>query len=139
MLHAFLLLILLQLAGELLAGLLGWPLPGMILGLLLLLGLLALRGHRLGRERAIPEALDAAAKGLHGHFGLLFVPAGVGVLGQAGTIAAEGPAILLSVLVSTALTIGLTASLAAGLRRRSRAGTRAAGPAGALAAGEAAR
>jgi len=120
MLHAFLLLIGLQLLGEALAATLRLPAPGMILGLLLLLALLAWRARRHGAERAIPPDLDALAKALHGHFGLLFVPAGAGILAQADLIAREGSAILAAVLASTVLTIALTARLALG-RRRTRA------------------
>ncbi len=114
MLNGFLLLLGLQLAGEVVAAGLGLPLPGMVLGLLMLLGLLAWRARRLGPERAIPPELDALAKGLHGNLGLLFVPAGAGVLVQADLIAREGVAILLAILVSTAVTIAVTARLAQG-------------------------
>ncbi len=66
MLNAVLALIALQLAGEFLVELAGFPVPGMVVGLLLLLGLLALRGRLLGAERAIPAGLDGVAKALHG-------------------------------------------------------------------------
>lgn len=114
MLNAFLLLIGFQLAGEATAQFAGLPVPGMILGLVALLGLLALRGRLLGPERAIPPGLDAVARGLHGHLGLLFVPAGVGVLAQRDLIASEGVAILGAVVVSTVVAVGIAGRLALG-------------------------
>lgn len=114
MLNAVLALIALQLAGEFLVELAGFPVPGMVVGLLLLLCLLALRGRLLGAERAIPAGLDGVAKALHGHLGLLFVPAGAGILAQAVPLAADGVAILVAVLLSTVATIAVTARLASG-------------------------
>lgn len=113
MLNAVLALIALQLAGEFLVELAGFPVPGMVVGLLLLC-LLALRGRLLGAERAIPAGLDGVAKALHGHLGLLFVPAGAGILAQAVPLAADGVAILVAVLLSTVATIAVTARLASG-------------------------
>lgn len=132
MLHGFLLLLGLQLCGDLVVALLRLPLPGMVPGLLALLGIIAWRSRRLGAARAIPPELDAVAKGLHGHLGLLFVPAGAGVLAQVDLFAREGPAILLAVILSTALTIAVTAAIARGRVRR-----HAALPVGDLPAGKA--
>lgn len=133
MLHALLLLLLLQLFGEALVMVLRLPVPGMVVGLALLLGLLAWRARRLGADRAIPADLDALVKGLHGHLGLLFVPAGAGVLAQVDLVAREGPAILLAVVVSTALTMTVTAVIARGRTRQD-----AVPPAGDLPVGKAA-
>lgn len=113
MLNAFLLLIALQLIGELIVERTGAPVPGMVVGLLLLLGLLVLRGHHLDPQRAVPAGLDAVAKGLHGHLGLLFVPAGAGILTQGGQLAIDGIAILAAVLLSTVAALTVTARLAA--------------------------
>lgn len=113
MVQSFLLLVLLQLAGEMLAAWLRLPVPGMVIGLALLLALLALRGWRLGRAHAVPDSLGTLAQGLHANFGLLFVPAGVGIIGHAELLAAEGPAVLAAVLLSTFLAIALGAAIAA--------------------------
>jgi putative effector of murein hydrolase LrgA (UPF0299 family) len=91
-----------QLAGELIARLTGIPVPGPVIGLLLLFALLAVRG-------GAPDALQGAADGLLRHLSLLFVPAGVGVMLHAARLEAEWPAILAAILVSTALTIAVTA------------------------------
>jgi holin-like protein len=113
MLNGFLLLIGFQLLGEAVARALVVPVPGMVLGLLGLLGLLALRARLFGAESAVPPGLDMVARGLHGHLGLLFVPAGVGVLAQAELIASEGAAILGAVVLSTLATIAVGGRLAA--------------------------
>ncbi len=62
-----------QLAGELITGALALPVPGPILGMLLLFVLLMLRG-------AMPDGLDQTAGGLLRSMSLLFVPAGTGVM-----------------------------------------------------------
>lgn len=113
MIQAFLLLVLLQWLGDLVAAALRLPVPGMVLGLGALLALLALRAHRHGPARAVPEGLDALARGLHANLGLLFVPAGVGILAHSGLLVAEGPAIVAAILGSTAIGIATTAAVAA--------------------------
>lgn len=112
MIQAFLLLLLLQWLGDVAAGALRLPVPGMVLGLGALLALLALRARRYGPARALPEGLDLLASGLHAHLGLLFVPAGVGILAHWDLLLAEGPAILASILISTGIGIGVTAAIA---------------------------
>ena len=91
-----------QLAGELIARLLSLPVPGPVIGLILLFVVLAVR-------RSAPVELQTAADGLLRHLSLLFVPAGVGVMLHAARLEAEWPAIVAAILVSTALTIVVTA------------------------------
>jgi holin-like protein len=62
-----------QLIGELIARALGLPVPGPVLGMALLFGLLLWRGQ-------VWPPLAQAADFLLRHLSLLFVPAGVGVL-----------------------------------------------------------
>lgn len=118
--QAFLLLVALQLAGDVLARRAGLPVPGMVIGLALLFAILCLRARRLGRDRAVPPSLAAVAGGLHATLGLLFVPAGVGILAHLALFAEEGPAILAAVLASTLAAIAATSAIAA--RRGARAG-----------------
>jgi putative effector of murein hydrolase LrgA (UPF0299 family) len=110
--QAFLLLVALQFAGDVAAGGLGLPVPGMVLGLAALVAILWLRARRLGRERAVPAALASVAGGLHATLGLLFVPAGVGILAHLSLFADEGGAILAAVFGSTLAAIAATAAIA---------------------------
>ena len=96
------LLLLLQLAGEAIAFWTRLPVPGPVIGLVLLILVLSL----LRRPTA---TLEQTAIGLLQHLSLLFVPAGVGVMLYTARIAAEWPAILLALLLSTWLTMAVTA------------------------------
>lgn len=98
MLHAILLLLTCQLAGEVAARASGLPLPGPVIGLVLALGLMVVSPR-------IVALLRPTASGLLGHLSLLFVPAGVGVVGHVVTLGTQTFAILLAVVVSTALSI----------------------------------
>ena len=93
-----------QLAGELLARSLGLPLPGPVLGMVLLFTLLLLRGaawHEHAPARL--QTLDQAADFLLRHLSLLFVPAGVGVMQHWGLLQAHLLPLLLTLVVSTLL------------------------------------
>jgi holin-like protein len=95
-------LLVFQLAGEVIARGLELPLPGPVLGMLLLfLVLLVRRGPR-------PE-LQATSQTLLQHLSLLFVPAGVGVMVHLHRIAGEWLPLALSLLVSTVATLAVTA------------------------------
>lgn len=94
-------LILCQFVGEVIARALGLPLPGPVLGLLLLLGLLLVRG---GPD----DAMRATSNGLLRHLSLLFVPAGVGVVTQLDALAQDWLAIAVAIVVSTALGLAVT-------------------------------
>jgi holin-like protein len=112
MLHALLTLIAFQLVGDLIADFSSVPVPGMVIGLLLLLAAIGLRGRMLGADRAVPPELSQVAKSLHDHLGLLFVPAGAGIMANVTNLAADGIGLLVAVLISTVATIGVTAFLA---------------------------
>ena len=120
MLGFFTLLLWCQLAGELLVLVSGVPLPGPVLGMLILFAGLLIRGH-------VPEELQSLAGGLLRHLSLLFVPAGVGVMLHLVLIADEWLAISVSLLLSTVLTIMVTAGVMVALQRLSRHGTEAGG------------
>jgi holin-like protein len=105
------LLLLCQLVGEALAFWSGLPIPGPVLGLVALVILLV----ALGRA---PSSLEGTATGLLQHLSLLFVPAGVGVMVHATRIAAEWPAILAALVISTWLTMAATALTMAWCARR---------------------
>ena len=101
MLRALTTLIACQLAGEVIARAMALPLPGPVLGLVLLLGLLLVRGG--------PDAeMRDASGGLLRHLSLLFVPAGVGVVTQLDALAQDWAAIAVAIVVSTALGLAVT-------------------------------
>jgi holin-like protein len=99
-----------QLAGEVLARLADLPIPGPVVGMLLLLVALEVR-------KPLSEALRPASAGLLAHLSVLFVPAGVGVVQHGKRLLAEWPAIVVTVVVGTALTVGTTGWLAQRLSR----------------------
>lgn len=102
MIHALLLLLLCQLAGEAAARLLVLSVPGPVLGMLLMLAL-------FGASRRVAERVRPTAEGILANLSLLFVPAGVGVVGHIATLGTEAVALLVSVVVSTVLAIGAAA------------------------------
>ncbi|HRO10044.1 CidA/LrgA family protein [Amaricoccus sp.] len=98
MIQALTLLFACQLTGEILVRAAGIPFPGPVLGMGLIFALLLVRG------RSAP-ALDTAADTLLQNLSLLFVPAAVGVVQQAGLVAANWVAIASALIVSTILTL----------------------------------
>lgn len=91
-------LLLCQLIGESLTRGLALPVPGPVLGMaLLLVG--CLLSPRLA-ARVMPTA-----QGLLVHLSLLFVPAGVGVISHLDVLGGAGPALLLVLVISTALAL----------------------------------
>jgi len=95
-------LLVFQLIGEVTVQLAGLPIPGPVIGLLLLFLALCVRG-----SLAVP--LRDTANGILQHLSLLFVPAGVGVMAHFARISGEWLPILAAVLVSTALAIAVSA------------------------------
>lgn len=114
MLGSLTLLLVFQLIGEVLVQVLALPVPGPVVGLLLLfLGLLV-------RGAPSPE-LEQTAGSVLQHFSLLFVPAGAGVLLHVNRIGAEWLPIVAALILSTLLSIAVTALvLRAVLGRRGR-------------------
>ncbi len=106
MLNALTLLVSCQFTGEILARGLGLPVPGPVVGLLLLLGGLVVR-DRLTRRGPGAE-LKATATGLLANLGLLFVPAGVGVVTQLHVLAENWLPIAAAILISTVLGLIVT-------------------------------
>ncbi len=106
MLTAFLCLIGCQLAGEILRQAFHLPIPGPVIGMFLLAGGLALRGRRSGR--AVPAALERSSETLIANMGLLFVPAGVGIITEIGLLRQQWLPIIAAVLGSTILSIAVT-------------------------------
>ena len=106
MLTAILCLIGCQLIGETVREVFHLPIPGPVIGMFLLAAILALRGGKA--DRAIPASLDRAADVLISHMGLLFVPAGVGIIAEAGLLQQQWLSIVAALLGSTVLSIAVT-------------------------------
>ncbi|EIC20427.1 CidA/LrgA family protein [Thiorhodovibrio frisius] len=98
------LLLVCQLIGEALVLFTGLPVPGPVIGMLLLFVGLVLRG-------GVPEGLSRVADGLLAHLALLFVPAGVGVMLHFSMLRQEWLAITLALVLSTVLTLVTTGLL----------------------------
>lgn len=111
MLEGLALLLLFQLFGEVLNYLLHLPLPGPVIGMVALF----LAWPRLG---ALRQPVESVGSGLLAHLGLLFVPAGVGVMLHLGLITTWWAALLIALLASTAATMALVAWLFGWLSRR---------------------
>ena len=110
-----------QLAGEAMARAVGLPVPGPVLGMALLFGLLVLRERlRPFDPPADRTALGVVAAGLLGNLSLLFVPAGAGVVQQGPVLLRNGPGLLVALVVSTAMTLAVTGWVFAGVARRVR-------------------
>ncbi|MBN8505760.1 MAG: CidA/LrgA family protein [Burkholderiales bacterium] len=98
MLEALALLLAFQLLGEALTHLGGLPLPGPVVGM----ALLFIAWPSLARWQ---RRLEDLATQLLSHFGLLFVPAGVGVMVHAHLLAQWWGPLLLAVLAGTVGTL----------------------------------
>ncbi|QRM19095.1 CidA/LrgA family protein [Dechloromonas sp. TW-R-39-2] len=101
MLSALTQLLLCQLAGEVIARGLDLPVPGPVLGMLLLFLVLTLRGGP-GHD------LQTTSQTLLQHLSLLFVPAGTGIMVHLHRVADEWLALSISLLVSTLMTLLVT-------------------------------
>ena len=104
MVRAIMILLLCQLAGTVVQQASGLPIPGPVMGLVLLLGLLVWRG---GPD----QVLNDTAGGLLKYLGLLFVPAGVGVVTELQELRANALAIAVAIPVSTLLGLAVTGVL----------------------------
>lgn len=93
-----------QLLGEALVYWLAIPVPGAVVGMVLMLLGLMLNG-------AVPEGLRGASEGLLRYLPLMLVPSGVGLMVHFELIARDWLAISLALLVSTVLTFVVTALL----------------------------
>lgn len=111
MINSFTLLLLYQLAGELLVRSLGLPIPGPVIGLALLFLTLLIRG-RVGDE------LKHGASSLLQHLSLLFVPAGAGVMLHMQRVQSEWLPITLALVVSTFAGMAVTALVLNAMTRK---------------------
>ncbi|QBX33680.1 CidA/LrgA family protein [Paracoccus liaowanqingii] len=87
-----------QLVGEVASRALGLPLPGPVLGLVLLALACILRP-------ALAEAIRPTASGLLSHLSLFFVPAGVGIVAHWDLLRVQGLGLAVAIMGSTALAL----------------------------------
>lgn len=104
MARALALILLFQLLGEALSRAASLPVPGPVTGLVLLVAACLI-------HPPLAEALRSTANGILAHLGLLFVPAGVGVVGHVGALGADGPALAAALVGSTVAAIAVGAGV----------------------------
>ena len=102
MIHALALILSCQLAGEAVARGLGLPVPGPVLGMAALFALM------LASSR-VAAAVRPVGDGILRHLSLLFVPAGVGVVGHLRLLGENALAIGVALVGSTVLAIAVGA------------------------------
>ena len=115
MIAALTLLLAFQLIGEIIARGLDLPIPGPVIGMLLLFLGLVLRGGP-------GETLRQTAGSLLQHLSLLFIPAGAGIMLYRDLIAAEWLPLSAALLGSTVLAIVVTALVLDALVKRRKSG-----------------
>ena len=107
MLGSLCLLMACQAAGEVLHAALGFPIPGPVLGIGLLLVGLVVWERRAGSAPALP-----AADMLLSYLSLFFIPPGVGMVMQFARLGWLWPVLFLTLTVSSILTLAVTGRMA---------------------------
>jgi putative effector of murein hydrolase LrgA (UPF0299 family) len=104
------LILLCQLAGEAFVRGLELPMPGPVIGLMLLLVLLLARDRFaiFARGPLQGDGVEAASRGLLANLSLLFVPAGVGVIQKLDLVVDHGIAFLGVLVISVLITLVVT-------------------------------
>jgi holin-like protein len=115
MLTALATLLVFQCLGEGVSYLFHLPVPGPVVGMLLLLAYLTVRPQSVA-------ALEPTALEILRHLSLLFVPAGVGIMVSAHALSGDLTAVIVSIAVSTTLAIAVTALVMRAMLRRQRSG-----------------
>ncbi|WVN41153.1 CidA/LrgA family protein [beta proteobacterium MWH-UniP1] len=102
MIRGLVVILLFQGLGEIISKVLALPIPGPVIGLVLLLATLLIRGK-------IDPDLDMVASAFAQHLGLLFIPAAVGVVMFVPKLADYGLAIAAILILSVGLAVATTA------------------------------
>jgi holin-like protein len=103
-------LLMFQFAGEMVRAITGLPVPGPVIGMvLLLIAFLA--------KLPVPAGIHATSRKLLAYLGLLFVPAGAGVVTRLPMIGVHWLPIVIAVVGSTVITMVITAVVMRGLER----------------------
>jgi holin-like protein len=104
MIRGLIILLAFQGAGEIVSRLFSLPIPGPVIGLVLLLVFLIRRGK-------VDAPIDTVSAALTKHLGLLFVPAAVGVVLFWPQLLANFMAISVALIVSATATIAASAAI----------------------------
>ncbi|WP_430441602.1 CidA/LrgA family protein [Shinella sp.] len=107
MLVGITILLVFQLIGEVTAYYLGGFVPGPVIGMAMIAVVLTLTGGRPFLQPAHQQTLDTS-KAILANLGILFVPAGVGIIQHLDLIRDRGFALLAIVLLSTVITLTVT-------------------------------
>jgi putative effector of murein hydrolase LrgA (UPF0299 family) len=99
-----------QLAGEMMVTALRLPLPGPVLGMMLLFVFLLWKG-------GVPQELTRVGDALLSHLSLLFVPAGVGVMAHFTLLREDWLPLSVAIIGSTLATIAVTAGTMVAINR----------------------
>ncbi len=91
-------------AGDIISHTFDLPIPGGIIGMVLMLITLIIRGK-------VDEPVDTASRGLIAYIGLLFVPAGVGISQYFDLLAQKWPIMMFAGISTMFLTLGVSALL----------------------------
>lgn len=102
MLYGLALILICQLVGDTLVKLLGLPLPGPLVGMLLLFGLCVVRG-------SVPESVKECGGALLRHMMLLFIPAVAGVMLHFERVGSEWLPFIVAGIGGAAVTLAVTA------------------------------
>lgn len=105
------LLLMCQLAGEVITVTFDWLIPGPVVGMVILFVGLVVKGE-------VPRELGEVTGGILKHLSLLFVPAGVGIMLHAAKLEHEWMAVSAALVVSAVVTLVVTGWMMQWLVRR---------------------
>lgn len=100
-----------QLIGEAFVTFFAIPIPGPVIGMVLLFVGLVIKGH-------VPDTLASVGDTLLNNLSLLFIPAGVGVMVHLSLLADDWLPISIALVISTILTIVVSGAMMAFFGRR---------------------
>ncbi|QZA79698.1 CidA/LrgA family protein [Deefgea piscis] len=101
MLYGLSIIFLALVSGELLRQLFQLPIPAVVIGMLLLTAWCIVR-------RGAEQRVVYASEGLLRYLGILFVPAGVGLIELGDKLKSQGVAMVVTILISTVITLLVT-------------------------------
>lgn len=100
MLNGFIVLLIFFLLGEFIANLFSWPIPGSVMGMLLLFVFLVVRS-------GVPKSVKSSSDSLLPYLPLFIVPASVGIVSHLYLLQQDGIIIVVAMIVSLLVGIPL--------------------------------